>query len=72
MQGGCITVADGPQRVVLLHALTDDPPAWEDGVGADGADVEGAARTHQIVCADVTLAAADGEVPVRQSEARVS
>lgn len=67
-----LTVADGPQRVVLLHALTHDPPAREDGVGADGVGVEGAARAHQIIRADVTHAAADGEVPVRQREARIS
>lgn len=61
-----LTVADGAQRIVVLHALADDPPLGEDGVWADGAHVKGAPRSHQVIGADVTLAAPDGKVPVGQ------
>lgn len=67
-----LTVAHGAQGVVVFHALADDPPLGEDGVWADGAHVEGAPRSHQVVGADVTLAAPDGKVPVGQSECGVS
>lgn len=63
-----LTVADGSQCVVVLHALTDDPPLGEDGVEAQGIHVKVAPGSHQVVCADVTRVSADGEVPVRQRE----
>lgn len=59
-----LTVADGAQSVVVIHALADDPPLGEHRVGADGAHVEGAPGSHQIVGADITIAASDGKVPV--------
>ena len=62
------TVADGAQRVVILHALADDPPLGEEGVGAQGVHVKAAPGAHEVVGADVTRAAADGKVPVGQSE----
>ena len=64
------TVADGAQSVVVLHALTDDPPLGEHRVGADGAPVEGAPGPKQVVGADVTfflvypVPVGDGEVIV--------
>jgi len=67
-----LTVAHGAQRVVVFHALTDDPPVGEHGVGADGADVEGAPGSEQLVGADVAIAASDGKVPVRQGEGWVA
>lgn len=61
-----LTVADGAHCIIVFYALTDDPPLGEDGVGADGAHVKGAPRSHQVISADVTLAAPDGKVPVGQ------
>lgn len=66
-----LTVADGSECVIVLDALTHHPPLGEDGVGAQGIHVEAAPGAHQVVRADVTCAAADGEVPVGQSEGRV-
>lgn len=67
-----LTVADGAQSVVVIHTLTDDPPLREDRVGADGAYIEGAPGSHQVVGADVTVAASDGEVPVGQGKGGVA
>ncbi len=66
-----LTVADGPQRVVVFHALTDDPPLGEDGVGAQGIHVKAAPGTHQVIRADVTCVSTDGKVPVGQGEGGV-
>lgn len=66
------TVADGAQRVVVLHALADDSPLREHGVGADGVHVEGTPRSQQVVSADVTFAAADSKVPVWQSKGGIT
>ncbi|PWA32696.1 hypothetical protein CCH79_00012399 [Gambusia affinis] len=60
--------ANGAQCVVVLHALADDSPLREHGVGADGVQVEGTPRSQQVVSADVTFAAANGKVPVWQSK----
>lgn len=67
-----LTVADGAQSVVVVHTLADDPPLGEHRVWADGAHIEGAPRSQQVIGADVTVAAADGEVPVRQGERGVA
>lgn len=66
-----LTVADGSQRVVVLHGLTHDPPLREDGVGADGVHVEAAPGAQQVIRADVTRASTDGKVPVGQGEGGV-
>lgn len=62
------SVADGAQSVVVLPVLADDPPLTEHGAGADGAHVERAPRSKQVVSADVALVASDGEVPVRKGK----
>lgn len=66
------TVADGAHGVVVVHALADDPPLCEHRVGADGAHVKCAPGSQQVICADVTLAASDGKVPVGQGEGGVA
>lgn len=35
-----LTVADGAQRIIVLHALAYDPPLGEDGVWANGAYIK--------------------------------
>lgn len=67
-----LTVADGAQGVIVFHALADDPPLGEDGVWAERAHVEGAPGSHQVIGADVTVAAPNGKVPVGQSKRGVS
>lgn len=67
-----LTVAYGAEGVVVFHTFADDPPLGEDGVWADGAHVEGAPGSHQVISADVTVTAPYGKVPVGQSERRVS
>ena len=67
-----LTVADGAHRVVVVHALADDPPLGEHGVGAEGAHVERAPGSQQVVGADVAIAASDGKVPVRQGKGGVA
>lgn len=69
---GPLTVADGAHRVVVVHALADDPPLGEHGVGAEGAHVERAPGSQQVVGADVAIAASDGKVPVRQGKGGVA
>lgn len=66
------TVADGAQSVVVLHALANDPPLRESGVGADGVQVKGAPCSQQVVSADVTLAASNGKVPVWKGKRGIS
>lgn len=69
---GPLTVADGAHRVVVVHALANDPPLREHGVGAEGAHVERAPGSQQVVGADVAIAASDGKIPVRQGKGGVA
>lgn len=41
-----LTVADGALRVIVVHALTYDPPLGEDRVGTDSIYIEAAPGTH--------------------------
>lgn len=66
-----LTVADGSQRVVVLHALTDDSPLGEYGVRTQRVHVKIAPGSHQVICADVTCVSPDSKVPVGQGEGRV-
>lgn len=66
-----LTVADGSQRVVVLHALTDDSPLGKDGVRTQRVHVKIAPGSHQVICADVTCVSPDSKVPVGQGEGRV-
>lgn len=67
-----LTVADGAQCIIVIHTLADDPPLGEHRIGADRARIEGTPCAHQVVCADVTLVAADGKVPVGQGKCGVT
>lgn len=66
-----LTVADGSQRVVVLHALTDDSPLGEDRVRTQRVHVKIAPGSHQVICADVTCVSPDSKVPVGQGEGGV-